>query len=91
MRIVEKDGNKRYRFEDADLLMRRNFEKMIGMSNPDVSNMILNLLEEIQTRRSESWRNAIAIIREIDPDISEDAEFGYNAGSGEFTLHKSEK
>lgn len=90
MKIVERDGNKRYKFEDTDLMFRRNFEKMINMANPDVSKLILNLLEEIQTRKNEIWRNAIAIIRELDPDISEEVEFAYNAANGEFFLHKSD-
>ena len=91
MIIVEKDGNKRYRFEDTDLLARRNFEKTIDFADTSFVKMMLSLMEEARTRQAEAWRMAKEKIHEIDPTLADDAEFSYNAFKGEFMGFKSKE
>lgn len=82
--IITETGEKRYKFEDGDLIVRRKFEEALaGTNTEELAKIMQLLLEKAGQRNSEAWRNAQNYILEIDPDADLNG-LSYDYFSGEF-------
>jgi hypothetical protein len=93
MKIIEKDGEKRYKWEDSDLFARRQFEnRAIGGPETDAELLaaFLRAMSKLRADQAEAWRIVKGAIESLDPDY-DGHDFAYNWALGEFYSIKERK